>query len=81
MGGLAIGTMFVRSTTIQLVHQGTLGEYKYLEHGAFYAILTLATIMFVSTMIHIPEVVTGALSISFIGIAFWHSVIINKREE
>lgn len=80
-GGLAIGAMFVRSTTIQLVHQGTLGEYKYLEHGAFYAILTLATIMFVSTMIHIPEVVTGALSISFIGIAFWHSVIINKREE
>ncbi len=79
-GGLAIGAMFVRSTTIQLVHQDTLGEYKYLEHGAFYAILTLATIMFVSTIIHIPEVITGALSISFIGIAFWHSVIINKRE-
>lgn len=79
-GGLAIGAMFVRSTTIQLVHQGTLGEYKYLEHGAFYAILTLATIMFVSTIIHIPEVITGALSISFIGIAFWHSVVINKRE-
>ena len=80
MGGLAIGAMFVRSITIQLVKSGTLNEYKYLEHSAFWAILTLATIMFVSTLIHIPEIITGVLSISFIAAGYWHSVIINKRE-
>ena len=79
-GGLAIGAMFVRSTTLQLVESGTLNEYKYLEHGAFYAIACLSGIMFASTMIHIPELVTGVLSVSFIAAAYWHSVIINKRE-
>lgn len=79
-GGLAIGAMAVRSMTLQLVANGTLNEYKYLEHGAFYAIFTLAVIMFVSTLMHIPEVITGALSVSFIVAAVWHSVIVNKRE-
>lgn len=80
MGGLAIGAATVRSLTIHLVKAGTLNEYKYLEHGAFYAIATLATIMFLSTIVHIPEIVTGVLSIAFIAVAFWHSVIVNKRE-
>lgn len=80
MGGLAVGAMFVRSITIQLVKSGTLNEYKYLEHSAFWAILTLATIMFTSTLMHIPEIITGVLSISFIAAGYWHSVIINKRE-
>lgn len=80
-GGLAIGAMAVRSMTLQLVANGTLNEYKYLEHGAFYAILTLAIIMFVSTLIHIPEVITGVLSVSFIVAAVWHSIIVNNREE
>ena len=73
-GGLAIGAMFVRSLTLQLVASGTLNEYKYLEHGAFYAIATLSTIMFASTMIHIPEIVTGVLSVAFIGLGFWSSL-------
>ena len=80
MGGLAIGAMFVRSATIQLVKNGTLNEYKYLEHGAFYAILTLSIIMFLSSIIHIPELVTGILSIMFIAAAYWHSII-DKRKE
>ena len=77
-GGLAIGAMFVRSMTIHLVKAGTLNEYKYLEHGAFYAILTLAVIMFASTLIHIPEVITGALSIAFIGAAWYHSTKVKE---
>src|SRR3546814_11363687 len=44
--GLGIGAMFVRSMTIFLVRQGTLSEYRYLEHGAFYAIIALAAIMY-----------------------------------
>ena len=47
--GLGIGAMFVRSLTIMLVEQGTLTEYRYLEHGAFYAIIALGVIMFLKT--------------------------------
>lgn len=76
-GGLAIGAMAVRSLTIQLVETKVLNEYKYLEHSAFYAIGCLATIMFASTMIHIPELITGLLSVSFI-IAGYITSIRNK---
>lgn len=80
-GGLAIGAMFVRSMTIHLVKAGTLAEFKYLEHGAFWAILTLAIIMFTSTMYHIPEIVTGLLSISFIVAAWYHSTKVKDEDE
>lgn len=73
-GGLAIGAMAVRSLTIQLVETKVLNEYKYLEHSAFYAILTLASIMFASTMIHIPELITGLLSVSFIAAGYITSI-------
>jgi uncharacterized protein len=43
--GLSIGAMFVRSMTIMLVQKGTLAEYRYLEHGAFWAIIALGGIM------------------------------------
>lgn len=77
-GGLAIGAMAVRSLTIQLVETKVLNKYLYLEHSAFYAIGCLATIMFTSTMIHIPELITGLLSVSFI-IAGYISSIRNKE--
>ncbi len=76
--GLGIGAMFVRSMTIYLVRQGTLSEYRYLEHGAFYAILALAVIMYVNTFQHIPEAITGLIGAVLIGIAFWSSVRWNK---
>jgi len=77
--GLGIGAMFVRSMTIHLVEADTLSEFKYLEHGAFWSILILAGIMFASTLMHIPEVITGLLSVSLIGIAVFHSVVEKKR--
>ncbi|MCC2601639.1 DUF475 domain-containing protein [Sphingopyxis yananensis] len=76
--GLGIGAMFVRSMTIFLVNKGTMSEYRYLEHGAFYAILALAAIMYVNTFQHIPEVVTGLIGATLIGIAFWSSVRWNR---
>lgn len=76
--GLGIGAMFVRSMTIFLVRQGTLSEYRYLEHGAFYAIIALAAIMYINTFQHIPEVVTGLIGAVLIGIAFWSSVRWNR---
>ena len=57
--GLGIGAMYVRSMTIMLVERGTLAEYRFLEHGAFYAIIALSVIMFVQPLMHIPEVITG----------------------
>jgi hypothetical protein len=77
--GLGIGAMFVRSMTVMLVDRGTLTEYRYLEHGAFYAILALAIIMLVSVRFHIPETVTGLIGASLIGLAFLASVRSNKK--
>ncbi len=78
--GLGIGAMFVRSMTIFLVRRGTMSEYRYLEHGAFYAILALAVIMYINTFAHIPEVITGLIGAVLIGLAFWASVRANRME-
>lgn len=78
--GLGIGAMFVRSLTIMLVNQGTLAHYRYLEHGAFYAIGALAAIMFLNTFVHIPEVLTGFIGATFIGLSLWSSVQFNKKK-
>lgn len=76
--GLGIGAMYVRSMTIMLVEKGTLSEYRYLEHGAFWAILILSVIMYVQTITHIPEVITGLFGAGLIGVALWSSIRWNK---
>jgi len=74
MLGLAIGAMFVRSLTVFLVRQGTLDEYVFLEHGAHYAIGTLAAIMLLSMTHEIPEVVTGLVGAVLIGLSVFSSI-------
>jgi hypothetical protein len=78
--GLGIGAMFVRSMTILLVDKGTLAEYRYLEHGAFWAILALAAIMLLSARFYVPEVVTGLIGALLIGFALWGSVRHNRKQ-
>lgn len=78
--GLSIGAMFVRSMTIMLVQKGTLAEYRYLEHGAFWAILALGMIMLASARFHIPEAVTGLIGAILIGLSLWWSVRFNHRD-
>jgi hypothetical protein len=78
--GLGIGAMFVRSMTIMLVEKGTLTEYRFLEHGAFWAIIALAAIMLLSVTFHIPETVTGLIGAALIGLAFWSSVRSNRAD-
>lgn len=78
--GLSIGAMFVRSMTIMLVQKGTLAEYRFLEHGAFWAILALAAIMLLSAHFHIPETITGLIGATLIGISLWWSVRHNRKE-
>ncbi|WP_047787819.1 DUF475 domain-containing protein, partial [Variovorax paradoxus] len=77
--GLGIGAMYVRSMTIMLVERGTLAEYRFLEHGAFYAIIALSVIMFVQPLVHIPEVVTGLGGATLIGISLWSSIRWNRH--
>lgn len=77
--GLSIGAMFVRSMTIMLVRKGTLGEYLYLENGAFWAILALAGVMLASARIHIPETVTGLVGAALIGASLYWSIRHNRQ--
>ena len=78
--GLGVGAMFVRSLTIMLVERETLASYRYLEHGAFYAIIALAVMMFLSAVQHIPEVITGLIGGGFIVAAFIDSIRYNRRK-
>ncbi|MCG7630846.1 DUF475 domain-containing protein [Gordonia McavH-238-E] len=75
-----IGAMFVRSITIYLVRKGTLGEYRYLEHGAHWAIGALAAILLISIEFEINEVVTGLVGVAFIGASLASSIRANRRE-
>jgi hypothetical protein len=77
--GLGVGAMFVRSLTIMLVEHEALATYRYLEHGAFYAIIALALIMFLNAVKHIPEVITGLIGGGFIVAAFLDSIRYNRR--
>lgn len=79
--GLGIGAMYVRSMTIMLVEKGTLAQYRYLEHGAFWAILILSVIMYLQALIHIPEVVTGLGGAALIGVALWSSIRWNRSND
>lgn len=78
--GLGAGAMFVRSFTLLLVDRGTLTEYRYLEHGAFWAIGALACLMLFGVVQHISEAVTGLLGGALIAAAFASSVLANRRE-
>lgn len=78
--GLGVGAIFVRSMTIYLVNSGSLNTYRYLESGAMWAIGALAFILFTSIQAHVPELITGAIGIAFVGAAFISSVLANKRD-
>ncbi|HEX8226331.1 MAG TPA: DUF475 domain-containing protein [Candidatus Saccharimonadales bacterium] len=72
--GLGIGAIWVRSLTVYMVRRGTLDTYKFLEHGAHYAVFVLAMTMLLSLIINIPEVITGILGLGLIGASIMASV-------
>ena len=78
--GLCIGAIFVRSLTIMLVQKKTLKNFVYLESGAHWAIAILAIIMFVSTAIEIPEIITALSGLALILASLYSSVKHNKQE-
>ena len=80
--GLGIGAFFVRSMTIKLVDDQTLGAFRYLEHGAFWAIGALSTIMYLGALgFEIPEVVSGTVGLLLIALSFGASVLHNRKKE
>jgi uncharacterized protein len=78
MAGLAIGALCVRSLTVSLVRRGPLDEYRYLEHGAHWGIGALAAIMLVGLQVEVPELVTGLVGVSLIGLSFLSSLRLRR---
>ena len=77
--GLSIGALFVRSMTVHLVRAGTLTKYRFLEHGAFWAIIALGLIMLLSAKFHISESITGLIGAVLIGISLLWSMRYNRK--
>ncbi len=78
--GLGIGALYVRSMTVHLLKAGTLKQYRYLIHGAHYAIAALAILLLAGIRYHIPEGLTGVLGLVIIGLAFQSSRQHNRTQ-
>ncbi len=79
MIGLSIGAFFVRSLTIYFVEKDTLEQYKFLEHGAFYALGALAVLMLLDPFMHIPEWVTGLVGAAILVASVLWSIHIDRQ--
>ena len=77
--GLGIGALFVRAMTIHMLRREVMDKYKYLEHGAHYAVGALAIIMLASIKFEVPEAVVGLAGITIISITLLHSWHDNKK--
>lgn len=78
--GLGIGALYVRTITVHMLKRGVLDEYRYIEHGAHYAIGVLATIMLVSLTAKVPEIITGLAGLTIIIISIIASRLAIKRD-
>ncbi len=81
IAGLGAGAIWVRSLTVYLMRSGALGKYRYLEHGAHWAILALGIVMLVK-LYHVepPEWFTGSLGLIVISVAIISSVLESRRK-
>lgn len=82
IAGLGAGAIWVRSMTVYLMRAGVLGKYKYMEHGAHWAILALGMIMLVK-LYHVdpPEWLVGSIGLVFIATAVISSLLEMKKAE
>lgn len=78
--GLGIGALYVRTITVHMLRRGVLDSYRFIEHGAHYAIGILAVIMLTSLKFEVPEVITGLAGLTVIIISVIMSKQANKRE-
>ena len=54
-------------------------KYRFLEHGAFWAIIALGLIMLLSAKFHISESITGLIGAVLIGISLLWSMRYNRK--
>lgn len=81
IAGLGAGAIWVRSTTIYLMRSGTLNKYRYLEHGAHWAILALGVVMLAKIYgLELPEIVIGSIGLLFVSSAVITSIVEKRRE-
>ena len=71
--GLTVGAMCVRSLTLYLVDRRSLANFRFLEHGAHYAIGLLAVFMLVGIVHPVPELLTGCSGAALIAASVWSS--------
>lgn len=76
--GLGIGALFVRSLTVLMVDRGTLEAFKFLENGAFWAVGSLAIMMFTGIHYKVPEALASSIGIVLIGLSIWSSLRARK---
>lgn len=81
VAGLGIGALYVRSMTVHLLKSGTLAHYRYLIHGAHYAISALALMLLFNIRYHLPEGTGGLLGLAIIALAFEHSRRRNRTDQ
>lgn len=79
--GLGIGALFIRTLTVYLTNKGTLNDYRYLEHGAHWAIGTLAVLLLITIRWNISDIITGLIGVAFIGMALLSSIATNHKEK
>lgn len=80
--GLGAGAVWVRSLTIFLLRNGTLMKYRYLEHGAHWAILALGMMMMIKLYhVELPEWFVGSIGLVFIGTAVISSIIEKRLQQ
>ena len=78
--GLAIGAAYIRALTVFVVRKGTLEEYRYLKHGAYYAIGMLALMLMVEVWRDVPDVLTASAGAVLIVAAVASSMRFRSRQ-
>lgn len=79
--GLGVGALYVRVITLHMLRHQVLNRYKFMEHGAHYAIGILAALMLVSLKYEVSDIITGLSGVAFVVTAVVHSYIENKRDQ
>jgi uncharacterized protein len=80
LAGLGAGAVWVRAMTVHLVRAKTLTKYRFLEHGAHWAIAFLGLVMFARLYhVELPEWSVGTISLGTIATAIWWSRVTRHR--
>lgn len=79
MIGLGLGALLVRSLTLYFLRYRIMAQLPYLDHGAHYAILSLALMLIVKISADPPEWLVGSLSFGVLGLSVLFSLQFNKR--